>query len=314
MSDSVRSGQERVSFSYVIPVHNEASDVEEAIRAAEASARSYAPCEIVAVDDASTDGTREILRRYAAEGRISLAEQPVKKGAAAARNAGMAVATGDVVVFMDADNVVPPDFLERLRDHYLHGADFVTVGSRVVNQDRLVGRFQQASHQSSYDGLRNVTYSQSFSCRREIALAVGFNEPLSGSADGDFFRRLSLDECCWRRDPEIVVGHRMPDTLAGFCRQYAWRGESTVVHRRVICGTSLWLLTLRQIAVAVYWLGAVATVVPAVVAGRSRIRYSERGARDLPGFAGLWALQAVVCRMGEWRGLAGLWRQKVSIR
>ena len=46
---------------------------------------------------------------------------------------------------LDADNVVPPDFLERLRDHYLEGADFVTVEARVINLERVVGRFKQAS-------------------------------------------------------------------------------------------------------------------------------------------------------------------------
>lgn len=296
-----------VSFSFIVPVRNEIEDVEAAIRAVEESRRMDAPCELIAVDDASTDGTRDLLRSYAGEGRIRLVEQPEKRGAAAARNAGMEVATGDVVVFMDADNVVPPDFLERLRDHYLEGADFVTVEARVINLERVVGRFKQASHQLAYDGLRNVTYSQSFSCRRALALTVRFHEELNGSADVDFFDRLPVAESRWVRDAGIVVGHRIPDTVAGFWRQYGWRGESAIVRSHVTRSTRLWLLTLRQLGVLACSLAAVGTIVPAIAGAVARMRYSSRGFRDLPAFTALWALQVIACRAGEWRALAFLW-------
>lgn len=301
----------RISFSYVIPVHNELGDVEAAILAAEETVRDHAPGEIVVVDDDSTDGTREWLRSAAERGRIALVEQPSKKGAACARNAGMQVASGDVVVFMDADNVPPHDFLERLHAHYEAGADFVTVESVVVNQETIVGRYQQASHALAYAGLRNVTYSQSFSCRRTLAMAVGFREELVGSEDGEFFSRLPLGESVWVKDPEIVVGHRIPDTVATFCRQYRWRGKNTVIRRAVTRGTALLPLTMRQVAVSAFWLSASVLVVPPVVAGARRARRSRRGWRDIPGFVALWILQTAVRRIGEVHALRLLWTRSV---
>jgi glycosyltransferase involved in cell wall biosynthesis len=311
-----RRASDVVSFSVVVPVWNEARDIESAIAAVEASAGPATPCEIVAVDDGSTDGTREILRRYAGQGRIRLVEQPSKLGIAAARNAGMDVASGDVIVFMDADNVVPADFLERLRDHYSQGADFVTVDACVVNLESTVGRFQQAMHERVYGGLKNVGYSQSFSCRRGLATAVRFRESreLIGAEDGEFFMRLPLAESHWARDESIVVGHRMPDTLCDFVRQYAWRGRSATTWRRIMFGTPLWLLTLRKVAVLGYWLAAVLLIAPPVIGGYLLSRHSSRGVRDLTGFVGLWLLYVFARRIGEWRALVFLWTDERAAR
>ncbi|MBL0126387.1 MAG: glycosyltransferase family 2 protein [Flavobacteriales bacterium] len=76
--------------------------------------QSYADLEIVAVDDGSTDGTLEVLKRLelASEGRLRVIKQ-ANAGACSARNVGLANTTGEWIQFLDADDVLFPEKIER---------------------------------------------------------------------------------------------------------------------------------------------------------------------------------------------------------
>src|SRR6185503_17611373 len=68
--------------------------------------------EIIVVDDGCTDCTLQLLRRYSQSLPLRF-ESTGNKGRAAARNLGLQLARGPLVVFVDDDRIVPPDFLER---------------------------------------------------------------------------------------------------------------------------------------------------------------------------------------------------------
>jgi hypothetical protein len=69
-----------------------------------------AAVEVVVVDDGSTDGSRALLERYGARIRTVL---QANAGQAAAFNAGFAVARGDLILFLDADDLLEPDLAAR---------------------------------------------------------------------------------------------------------------------------------------------------------------------------------------------------------
>ncbi len=74
-------------------------------------AQSESDFEVICVNDGSPDRSGEILADYAArDSRIKVLTQP-NKGQSAARNAGLAVATGDWIMFVDSDDWLPPDAL-----------------------------------------------------------------------------------------------------------------------------------------------------------------------------------------------------------
>jgi glycosyltransferase involved in cell wall biosynthesis len=93
--------------SVLMPVHNCSAYVAQAVDSV--LSQDYEAKELIVVDDGSTDGTVEILERYGE--RLRLLRQP-NSGAAVARNRALSVARGDLVAFLDADDVWLPGKLK----------------------------------------------------------------------------------------------------------------------------------------------------------------------------------------------------------
>lgn len=90
----------RPVWSVVIPTYNRRALVVEAVRSV--LAQNYAGIEIIVVDDGSTDGTAEALRRFGAKVRYLHQDN---RGPAAAKNFGIAQAQGQFVSFLDSDDL-----------------------------------------------------------------------------------------------------------------------------------------------------------------------------------------------------------------
>jgi hypothetical protein len=122
-------GVSRVLASVVIRSYNYAQFLGEAIDSA--LAQTYAPLEVVVVDDGSTDDSRAVIAAYA--GRI----RPVLKqngGPRSATNAGFAASSGEVVLFLDSDDVLLPTAVEVALGH-LHDPTVAKVHWRMWEVD-----------------------------------------------------------------------------------------------------------------------------------------------------------------------------------
>lgn len=99
-------------------------------------AQTYQNLEIIVVNDGSTDNTRSILERYIQkDGRIVAVHQK-NAGLVAARETGIAHATGDYVTFVDGDDTIAPDMYERLLSNALrYHADISHCGMNFVFPD-----------------------------------------------------------------------------------------------------------------------------------------------------------------------------------
>ena len=121
-SDRTESDQPLVSV--IIPVCNTESYLAECLDSA--VNQTYRNLQIIPVDDGSTDRSLEIMQSFAArDKRVAVLSQP-NRGVSAARNAGLRVARGDYVFFVDSDDTVRTDAVETLcRQAVKTGADIV---------------------------------------------------------------------------------------------------------------------------------------------------------------------------------------------
>jgi len=98
------------NVSVVIPNHNKGNLVRQTLESV--LAQTY-PVEVIVVDDASTDTSRDLVRMFGRENdRVKTILLEDNKGGSHCRNVGLAAASGDYVIFLDSDDLLAPDCCE----------------------------------------------------------------------------------------------------------------------------------------------------------------------------------------------------------
>jgi glycosyltransferase involved in cell wall biosynthesis len=205
------------AISIVIPVRNGG----ESLNACLAAARSLSPPprEILVVDDASTDGSASLAVQFGCK----LLTLPASRGPAAARNRGASAATGDWLLFLDADVVPHPDLLARLsqaRAAHPHSAAFFGSYDDAPAAPGLVSQFRNLLHHFTHhhaDPRASTFWAGCGAIRRDLFLAVGgFDESFSTPSieDIELGLRLSAAGHAITLDPQLQVCHLKRWTLA----------------------------------------------------------------------------------------------------
>jgi glycosyltransferase involved in cell wall biosynthesis len=194
-----------ICVSIVIPCYNHAHFLSEAIRSA--VNQSWPQCEVIVVDDGSTDQSGAVARQFAG---VTVLRQR-NRGLAAARNAGLEASHGDIVIFLDADDRLWPD-AARLAVKAFEAqplAAMVFGGCRVIDE-------AGAPTQSHVLDVRTRDYEELLrdNCiwtpamvafRRSVLDIVGaFDEHNSPAADYDLYLRVSRDFPAVSHDATVV--------------------------------------------------------------------------------------------------------------
>lgn len=128
-SDEQARHPNKMKVSIIVPAYNEMDTIEAVLARLVALPLDK---EIIAVDDASTDGTREYLEKVAKEGKVKVLFHPENRGKGAAIRTALAQVTGEVVAIQDADlEYVPEEIPKLLEPIERQGADAV-YGSRFL--------------------------------------------------------------------------------------------------------------------------------------------------------------------------------------
>lgn len=123
----------QATLSVLMPVYNERDTIEQIVDMVHAAPIKPLGIELVAVDDFSTDGTRPVLERLYAEGRIhKLHLQAQNRGKGAAIKQALGMSTGDIVVVQDADLEYTPEDWPVLLAPIVDGRADACFGSRFL--------------------------------------------------------------------------------------------------------------------------------------------------------------------------------------
>lgn len=186
-------------FSVVIPAWRAAETVAEAIESA--IDQSYPASEIIVVDDRSPDDQAEVVRRFADS--VVQVTRRENGGAAAAKNSGVAAASADWIVLLDADDRFLPARLERMADHIrAHPeVDIVTTDAWVELEGHRLRRYYQgptgarwAKEEQRWEILDRPFIFALVAVRRELWLRHGGMDESDPSVSDDwpFWVRLIL--------------------------------------------------------------------------------------------------------------------------
>jgi GT2 family glycosyltransferase len=204
----------------IVPAYNAEATIDECVRSL-LELRYAGKLELRVVDNHSSDGTAAALRRY--EDRIVVLDER-KRGAAAARNAGLAGAEGEVIAFTDADCAVDPDWLARLvvplQDPGVGIAGGTILAAEGGNEVERFGE-EIHDHRRAIEVLRPpYAITMSWASRREVLRELGgFDERFRRGQDVDLSYRAIQAGYRLAFVAEAVVFHRNEDTLPGLFRE-----------------------------------------------------------------------------------------------
>ncbi len=224
-----------MKFSIVIPTYNEESCIKNCLKAILNGTEQ--PIEIIVADGMSVDNTRKIAKKYGAK-----IVKNTKRHAAGGRNAGIKVAKGDVIVFIDADCIPYPTWLEEIHKAFeednIDGLGTYIEPAKPANiYEEFWGRvslqiMMSYGHEPYYvtaKSLNTAFITASCAYKKRLLIKIG--------GFSDFFANNAEDiDLCWRAldaganlkyIPTAKIIAHSPTTLQGIRRKSFRNGVSS---------------------------------------------------------------------------------------
>jgi glucosyl-dolichyl phosphate glucuronosyltransferase len=222
-----------LALSIVLPTYNRADEVHLAIGSALDQTADAELYELIVVDNASTDGTPDVLQRIvsAHPGRIR-ALRELRQGVSYARQAGIDAARGDIVAFFDDDVRVSQNWVETILKRFDETRGIDCVGGKVLplwtspppawltpDHAAPLG-LQDLGEQSfiSSDADRRGLISANLACRRDVLHQIGGFSPrfqrvkdgIGSLEDDDWIRRFWRAGKCGLYAPDLLAWTTVP--------------------------------------------------------------------------------------------------------
>lgn len=199
--------------SIVVPCYNNIEFVREAIESA--IDQTYLQVETIVIDDGSNDGSLDIIRSFGDKIRW---ETGINQGAPTARNRGVALARGKYIKFLDADDILLPDCIDR----QMMQASKLTVDRQAIIYGDAIRIDRQGNHLPSYpfqpaqaivDPIEQILSncpltSSPLHQRAYLAAIGGFDPRLTHGQEDDLHLRLVLSGVEFIYDPHPVYYYR----------------------------------------------------------------------------------------------------------
>jgi len=257
------------TVSVVIPTHNRAHVLPQTIQSV--LEQTFTDLEVWVVDDGSVDHTHDVMSRYQ-DSRVHYVWQE-NRGVSAARNTGMRVSAGELIAFLDSDDLWHPEKLARQVEFFKRHpevsvlcCDLVKFGQEssgpfahsVPHFSSLLRQYRHGdacilpSHAMYECLLKEVPIRPSTFIGRQKTLALyPFNEGIRRSADWEFFLRLARQEAFGFLDVPLVKLRIWDECMHLIDREEGYQVSIGVLQREAASQ----MLTRRQKALLRHGLG-----------------------------------------------------------
>jgi GT2 family glycosyltransferase len=233
------------SISVVVPTYRRRDSV---VRALTALAHQDLPAgefDVVVSVDGSDDGTKEAIAAFHAPYELQVVDGP-RRGRAAACNAALEIASGEVIVILDDDMEPAPECLRRHRQHHAPGTKVCVMGAVPIRVDHdaphaaqfMAWKFgvhlEKLALPQHVFALRDF-YSGNTSIRRDVLLDVGpFDETFTvyGNEDLELSLRLRAANVHLLYDGDALACQHYEKNLAGLARDTFEKGTTAVLLAR----------------------------------------------------------------------------------
>jgi glycosyltransferase involved in cell wall biosynthesis len=215
------------SISIIIPALNEENYINRCLKAIMKLNKGNMDLEIIVVDNGSTDKTIEISKSYGAKVLIK------REGTIASlRNYGAKNSKGDLIAFLDADCIVPEDWLEKALNYFGNNSKVILGFRLVVPADaNWIARCWDLLF-SKRDVTSEVKWlpTGNMIMKRDAFLSVdGFNETLETNEDCDFCFRINDKGNKIVSSSKTSVTHlRPPQSLSAIFKKELWHGKEVL--------------------------------------------------------------------------------------
>lgn len=214
--------------SVLVPARNEESGLAQTIQAIREL--SWPRIELIVINDGSTDRTADVILTERAVGDFQVITNPKAKGKSEALNEGLARATSDIVLILDADARPASNALNRMVPHLLEHEDIVAVtgNPRVANTKTLLAKLQAIEFTSTISTLRrgqsawgrvNTMSGIMSVLRRKIVLEQGGFSALQPTEDIELTWRLHREGYRCIYEPAAQVAMEVPESLGQWWKQ-----------------------------------------------------------------------------------------------
>lgn len=336
MAKASEAQAEPPMITFIMPTRNEERFVEAAVRSLLDQSYPHDRIEVLVIDGASDDTTREIVAALASgDERVRLLDNP-RRITAAAFNIGLRAASGEILSIVSAHAESAPDFAAIVADVFaqsgaslvggrtLHRAAVDTPTARAICRASTspFGLGGDRHHSNEQSGWIDTAYPSAY--RRSLIEAVGeFDESLVRNQDDDFHLRAKQQGYPMRYDPRLRADYFARSTYRLLWTQYYaygyWRAFTLHKHKSVAsirhlvpgmfvlgvaCGPVVWWSrTLRMV-----WLAGVLgyAAIVAVAVARDTQRQTVR---DASHFAIALVTLHTSYGTGFWRGVIALFRR-----
>ncbi|MFA5484718.1 MAG: glycosyltransferase [Candidatus Pacearchaeota archaeon] len=196
--------------SIVIPVYNSEKTLNSCLKSI--LKQNYSNYEVIVVDNNSNDDSKKIIKSFEIKNKkLKYFFEPIK-GRGSARNKGILSSSGEIILMVDSDCVVPSNWINNLLQPIIFEGESIVMGNEeIAFKNKLSHQIQRANHDLLLDHLDgpyiNYLDTKNFAIISSLVKKLMFNSSLVQMEDFEFYLRLKLNNYKIRFLKDVKVKH-----------------------------------------------------------------------------------------------------------